>query len=77
MTATSARASASADTRGTRNSPCLLATKFYLDKRNGKIMGVCSGIADYTGIDVTLIRIGFAASSSDRAFRCSPISSSA
>jgi phage shock protein C len=33
-------------------------TKFYLDKRNGKFMGVCAGIADYTGIDVTLIRIG-------------------
>lgn len=33
-------------------------TRFYLDKRNGKIMGVCSGIADYTGIDVTLVRVG-------------------
>jgi phage shock protein C len=32
-------------------------TRFYLDKRNKKIMGVCSGIADYTGFDVTLIRI--------------------
>ena len=32
-------------------------TKFYLDKQNGKIMGVCSGIADYTGFDVTLIRV--------------------
>ena len=32
-------------------------TKFYLDKRNGKIMGVCSGIADYTGVDVTLVRV--------------------
>lgn len=34
-------------------------TKFYLDKRNGKIMGVCAGIADYTGLDVTLVRILF------------------
>lgn len=33
-------------------------TKFYLDKRNGKFMGVCAGIADYTGVDVTLVRIG-------------------
>jgi phage shock protein C len=33
-------------------------TKFYRDKRNGKWMGVCAGIADYTGIDVTIIRIG-------------------
>jgi phage shock protein C len=32
-------------------------TKFYLDKKNGKVMGVCSGIADYTGFDVTLVRI--------------------
>lgn len=33
-------------------------TKFYLDKRNGKFMGVCAGLADYTGFDVTLVRIG-------------------
>ena len=33
-------------------------TKFYLDRRNRKWSGVCAGIADYTGIDVTLIRIG-------------------
>jgi phage shock protein C len=34
-------------------------TKFYRDKRHGKLMGVCSGIADYTGLDVTLVRIMF------------------
>jgi len=34
-------------------------TKFYLDRRNKKWMGVCAGIADYTGVDVTLIRIAF------------------
>ena len=34
-------------------------TKFYLDKRHGKLMGVCAGIADYTGVDVTLVRIMF------------------
>ncbi len=33
-------------------------TKFYLDKQNAKWSGVCAGIADYTGFDVTLIRIG-------------------
>ena len=33
-------------------------TKYYLDKRNAKLMGVCSGIADYTGVDVMLVRIG-------------------
>ena len=32
-------------------------TKFYLDKDNKKISGVCSGIADYWGIDVTLVRV--------------------
>ncbi|MDQ3145109.1 MAG: envelope stress response membrane protein PspC [Pseudomonadota bacterium] len=36
-------------------------TKFYLDKRHGKVMGVCAGIADYTGLDVTLVRIGMVA----------------
>lgn len=33
-------------------------TKFYLDKQNSKWLGVCSGIADYTGIDVLFIRVG-------------------
>ena len=34
-------------------------TKFYLDKKHGKVMGVCAGLADYTGFDVTLVRILF------------------
>ncbi len=34
-------------------------TGFYLDKKHGKVMGVCAGLADYTGFDVTLIRILF------------------
>jgi phage shock protein C len=33
-------------------------TRFYLDKQNSKWSGVCAGIADYTGMDVTLVRIG-------------------
>ena len=33
-------------------------TKFYLDKKNGKFLGVCSGIADYSGINVLWVRIG-------------------
>lgn len=33
-------------------------TKFYLDKPNGKWLGVCSGIAAYTGFDPLVIRIG-------------------
>ena len=36
-------------------------TRFYRDKRHGKLLGVCAGIADYTGFDVTLIRILFVA----------------
>ena len=32
-------------------------TRFYRDKRHGKIWGVCAGIADYTGFDVNLVRI--------------------
>jgi phage shock protein C len=33
-------------------------TKFYLDKHNAKWSGVCAGIADYTGVDTTLVRVG-------------------
>lgn len=32
-------------------------TKFYRDKENGKWLGVCAGIADYTGTDVAWVRI--------------------
>jgi phage shock protein C len=33
-------------------------TRFYRNKRAGKVNGICAGIADYTGLDVTLVRIG-------------------
>ena len=33
-------------------------TRFYRDKANGKFMGVCAGLADYTGVDVLWFRIG-------------------
>ena len=36
------------------------ARGFRLGKANAKFMGVCSGIADYFGWDVGLVRIGFA-----------------
>jgi len=36
-------------------------TRFYRDKSNGKILGVCAGIADYTGFDVSLVRVCFLA----------------
>lgn len=32
-------------------------TRFYKDKRNGKIFGICAGIADYTGFDINLVRV--------------------
>ena len=31
--------------------------KFHLNKRDGKFMGVCAGIADYLGVDATFVRI--------------------
>lgn len=37
------------------NSP---RTRFYRDKINGKFLGVCAGIADYTGVNALWVRIG-------------------
>lgn len=34
-------------------------TTFYLDKQNAKFKGVCAGVADYTGIDLTVVRVSF------------------
>lgn len=36
-------------------------TRFYRDKVHGKVMGICAGIADYTGFDVGLVRMSFLA----------------
>ncbi len=36
-----------------------LRTKFYLDKRNKRLAGVCAGIADYFGWDPLWVRVGF------------------
>ena len=36
-------------------------TRFYRDKRNGKLMGICAGIADYAGFDVSMVRIALIA----------------
>lgn len=33
-------------------------TQFYLDRQHARYKGVCAGIADYTGIDVTWVRVG-------------------
>ena len=37
-------------------------TKFYRDPYYGKVFGVNAGIADYTGLDVTIVRLMFLAS---------------
>ncbi len=37
-----------------------MSKTFRLDKANGKLWGVCGGIADYFGIDATLVRVAFA-----------------
>lgn len=34
--------------------------KFRLDKANGKVAGVCGGIARYFGLDPLIVRIVFA-----------------
>ncbi|RDC59431.1 hypothetical protein HME9302_00619 [Alteripontixanthobacter maritimus] len=37
------------------NSP---RTTLYRDKLNNKLMGVCAGIADYTGVNALWVRLG-------------------
>lgn len=34
-------------------------TTLYRDKQNAKLLGVCSGIADYTGVNTLWVRLGF------------------
>jgi phage shock protein C len=36
-------------------------TRLTLNKANKKILGVCAGLADWSNIDVTLLRILFVA----------------
>ena len=36
-------------------------TRLTLDKTNKKILGVCAGLANWTGIDAMIIRLIFAA----------------
>lgn len=36
-------------------------TSLYRDKHNAKLMGVCAGIADYTGVDTFWVRLGVVA----------------
>jgi len=34
-------------------------TTLYRDKQNAKLLGVCAGIADYTGVNTFWVRLGF------------------
>ena len=35
--------------------------RFLINRRDAKVMGVAAGIADYSGVDPTLIRLGVVA----------------
>lgn len=35
--------------------------RFLINRRDAKVMGVAAGIADYTGIDPTMIRLAMVA----------------
>jgi phage shock protein C len=35
--------------------------RFLINRGDAKVMGVAAGLSDYTGIDPTLIRVGFVA----------------
>jgi phage shock protein C len=36
-----------------------MSSSLTLDKRNGKLMGVCAGLANRFGWDVTIVRVAF------------------
>ena len=35
--------------------------RFLLNKSDAKVMGVAAGVADYTGVDPPIVRLGFVA----------------
>ena len=35
--------------------------RFLVNRSEAKVMGVAAGLADYTGVDPTVIRVGFIA----------------
>jgi phage shock protein C len=35
--------------------------RFLINRRDAKVMGVAAGIADYTGTDPTIVRLGLVA----------------
>ena len=38
-----------------------MTNRFLINRRDAKIMGVAAGIADYSGIDVTIVRLALIA----------------
>lgn len=48
-------------------------TTLYRDKQNARFMGVCAGIADYTGVNALWVRLGFIVSLGMTGFMTLPI----
>jgi phage shock protein C len=38
-----------------------MESRFLINRREAKIMGVAAGMSDYTGVDPLLVRLGFVA----------------
>lgn len=38
-----------------------MTERFTLNRADAKIMGVAAGVADYTGVDPTIVRLAFVA----------------
>ena len=38
-----------------------MSGRFLINRGDGKVMGVAAGVADYTGLDTTIVRLGFIA----------------
>lgn len=38
-----------------------MTNRFLINREDAKVMGVAAGIADYSGIDVTIVRLGLVA----------------
>ena len=38
-----------------------MTNRFLINRRDAKIMGVAAGIADYTGVDALVVRLGLVA----------------
>jgi phage shock protein C len=38
-----------------------MTERFLINRSEGKVMGVAAGIADYSGVDPTIVRLGLVA----------------